>query len=212
MSHASFCLPADLEREERGVPPWSSRGLCPKWLRIRGSPTTRLAFRGLAVVTLRAQRTETARRVRIGDPLRHQLTPRQGEVVSDRRRATAQQTPRVPVQVRLTSALPPRGVAPLRARPALLLGLAAVILAATTTGGQLGAPGDRARGAGSSGHEGMTFRREKGYANCDARASRHTFARETSYRFTSNRQTSCGARVPRHTFAGENHVRFTSSR
>lgn len=148
-----FCLPADLEREERGVPPWSGCALCPNWLRIRGSPTARLPLRGLAVVTLRAQRTEPVERVRLGDPLRHQLTPRLGEVVSDRRCTPAQQTPRVPVQVRLTDALPPCGVAPFVGRTALLLGLAPMLGTAPARG-QFGAPGYRARGAGLTRHGG----------------------------------------------------------
>lgn len=153
-----FCLPADLEREGRGVPPWSGCALCPNWLRIRRCPTARLPFRGLSVVTLRAQRTEPVERVRLGHPLRHQLTPRQGEVVSDRCHATAQQTPRVAVQVRLTRALPTGRVAPLCTRPALLLGLASVSLTAATSG-QLGAPGDRTRGAGLTRHGGHQHQR-----------------------------------------------------
>lgn len=140
-----FCLPADLQREGTGVPPWSGRALCPNWLRICRSPTARLPLRGLPVVTLRAQRTQTVERVRLGDPLRHQLTPGQGEVVGDHGRATARQTPRIPVQVRLTDALPPCGVAPLCARTALLLGLAPMLGTAPARG-QLGAPGCRARG------------------------------------------------------------------
>lgn len=72
-------------------------------------------------------------------------------MVGNRRHATAQQTPRIAVQVSAPNTLPTRRIAPLGGTLALLLGLAAVSLTAATSG-QLGAPGDGARGAGLTRH------------------------------------------------------------
>lgn len=94
------------------------------------------------------------RRIRIRLVLSDQLASAQGEMVGDVRRLPAENTPRVRVQVRAPDALPTGCVDGPATRRTVRVRFPGVLRAATTTGGQLGAPGDRARGAGSAGHGG----------------------------------------------------------
>lgn len=148
-------LPADSARGGQGVPPLGvKRTSRPNGLRVRGSPTTRLMLRGLPVVTLSAQRTKPVPRVRIVRTLSDQLPSAQREVIRHGRRTTAQHAPGMRVQVALAHALPPGPVAPFRRRPAQPVRLALMLSAAATRAGQLRAPGDTARGVGSTWHGG----------------------------------------------------------
>lgn len=88
--------------------------------------------------------------IRIRGILREQLLSRQREMIHNRRATTAQHTPRIRVQVRAAHTRPH---APVRARPRChtLRGRFPLMGRTAAARGQLGAHGDRARGAGFAG-------------------------------------------------------------
>jgi len=167
-----FCLPAVQSWEGRGVTPWSVRRTLRLTLRATlGSKAARLVLRGLSRVARRAQRTQPRPCIRIGNTTRHQRATRLREVVSRCRRLRAQHAPRTGVEVAAPDVRPP---SPVRARPRCLPQCVRLTLmsgTAATTSGQFGAPGYRARGAGSSGRHGY-FPYECGCVNRSAKLAR----------------------------------------
>lgn len=157
MSHASFLPPCRAGRggEGSGCLGYPSERGC--FRRLLGCPTAWLMLRCLAVVARRAQRTQTLERVRVRHTPSHQLASAQREMVSNIGRATTQHAPRVGIQVGSPDAWPPPPVRTATRCAPRTVRLTLMSRTATTTG-QLGAPGDRARGAGLTRHGGTSFK------------------------------------------------------
>ncbi len=179
-----FSLPAGLLARGGESPPWASPQVrASEGLDALARPASGLVLCRLAAVTLRTQRAEPVPSVRIGDTSGDQRAARLRVVVDGGRLLRAQETPGVGVQVGTANPGPAPGVVPaLCCCPSLLLCLALVLRAASARG-QLGAPGDRARGTGLSRHSGwppfhMTYLRRLAAESSTRLPSTHERATE----------------------------------